>query len=375
MKVLNVVGVLNQELGGGTAERTIQMSYFQNQAGIECSILTLDRGIDKRLIEYLNGVEIVGLPYVSSRFYIPLPMISVMARLVRSADVVHLMSHWTILNIFVYFFIKLFNKPYVVCPAGALGKFGRSVYLKSIYNWIVGRNIIKNSSCCVAVTQDEVIQFNQYGVSTGDVVVIPNGVALDPSLPNIEDYFRDKNGLGVKPYILFLGRLNLIKGPDLLVDAFCRWHKEIAPNYHLVVAGADEGLLLSLQKKVANAKLTDAVHFIGFLSGEEKKQALSSADLLVIPSRSEAMSIVVLEAGVFGTPVLATDQCGLNDLGTLKCGWICSASSEGVYRGLAEFSESEYKLHSGQNLKSYVLDNFDWSKLISKYSDLYKTII
>ena len=374
MKVLNVISILSQELGGGTAERSVQMSYFQNQAGIECSILTINQGIDDTLIEYLSGVEIVALPYISSRFHIPVPMIGTIARLVRGADVVHLINHWSVLNVFVYLFIKLFSKPYVVCPAGALEKFGRSIYLKSFYNWIVGRNIIRGASRCVAITQDEVIQFSQYDVPPEDVVVIPNGVVTEPSLPGRDDDFRIKHGLGTKPYILFMGRLNLIKGPDLLVDAFCRWHKEEPSGYQLVLAGADGGLLLDLQNKIDSANLNDVVHFIGFLSGEEKRQAYSSADLLVIPSRSEAMSIVVLEAGVLGTPMLATDKCGLNDFAELKCGWICSATSEGIYSGLAEFSTADDKVLRGQNLKSYALDNYDWSKLISKYSELYQTI-
>ncbi|MDA9287287.1 glycosyltransferase [Amylibacter sp.] len=375
MKVLNVISSLNQELGGGTAERSVQMSYFQNQAGIECSILTINQGIDDTLVEYLSGVEIVALPYISSRFHIPVPMIGTIARLVRAADVVHLINHWSVLNVFVYLCIKLFSKPYVVCPAGALEKFGRSIYLKSFYNWIVGRNIIRGASRCVAITQDEVIQFSQYDVHPEDVVVISNGVVTEPPLPSKDDNFRIKHGLGTKPYILFMGRLNLIKGPDLLVDAFCRWHKEEPSGYQLVLAGTDGGLLSGLQNKIDSANLNDVVHFIGFLSGEEKRQAYSSAELLVIPSRSEAMSIVVLEAGVLGTPMLATDKCGLNDFADLKCGWICSATSEGIYSGLAEFSTADDKVLRGQNLKLYVLDNYDWSKLISKYSELYQTII
>lgn len=350
------------------------MSYFQNQAGIECSILTINQGIDDNLIEYLSGVEIVALPYISSRFQIPVPIIGTIARLVRAADIIHLMNHWSVLNVFVYLFIKLFNKPYVVCPAGALEKFGRSIHLKSFYNWIVGRRIIRGASRCVAITHDEVIQFSQYGVSAENVVVIPNGVVIDTTLPVREDDFRINRGLSTKPYILFMGRLNLIKGPDLLIDAFCRWQKEEPSDFQLILAGADGGLLLDLQNKIDSANLNDVVHFVGFLSGEEKRQAYSSADLLVIPSRSEAMSIVVLEAGLLGTPMLATDKCGLNHFAELKCGWICSASREGIYSGLVAFSKADDKVLRGQNLKTYVLDNYDWSKLVSKYSDLYQTI-
>ena len=58
----------------------------------------------------------------------------------------------------------------------------------------------------------------------------------------------------------------------------------------------------------------------------------------------------------------------------LKCGWICSASMEGIYSGLTEFSKADDKILRGQNLKTYILDNYDWPKLISKYNELYQTI-
>jgi glycosyltransferase involved in cell wall biosynthesis len=375
MKVLNVVGMLNPLLGGGTAERTRQMSLFQHQAGIECTILTVNEGIDEELIRCLKGIEIVALPYISRRFYVPLPLFLTISRLVKSSDIIHLMNHWSILNVLVYLCIKLHKKPYAVCPAGALKKFGRSVYLKTIYNWLIGREMIKKAALCIAVTQDEVAHFVGYGVPSEDVTIIPNGVVVDGVPPDMENDFRVKYNLIDKPYILFMGRLNSIKGPDLLVDAFFKWHVQDPVGYHLVVAGADDGLLSVLRKKVVAVGLEDVVHFIGFVTGEEKMQAYCSASMLVIPSRSEAMSIVVLEAGIMGTPVLVTDMCGLNDLSKNECGWVCSASVDGIYAGLSESLTSRDKVTRGQNLKSYVEDNFEWSTLIAKYTALYKAII
>ena len=375
MKILNVIGLLNPELGGGTAERTVQMSYFQNQAGIDCKILTINKGIDDSLSSYLTDVDIVALPYISDRFHIPFPHLLKVSRLVREADVVHLMNHWSVLNVFVYFCTVVWKTPYVLCPAGTLQKFGRSIFLKSIYDWVVGRRIVANAESVVAITKDELSQFFAFGVPLQKTCIIPNGVITGMAAPSIDHGFRQKYGLGKRPYLLFMGRLNSIKGPDLLIDAFCKWHSQGNIKYDLVLAGPDGGLLKELKLKVRSANLQESIHFVGYLAGEEKTQAFVNADLLVIPSRSEAMSLVVLEAGVSGTPVLATDTCGLNDLRELNCGWICAATTEGLYNGLTEALGSEDRILSGVNLRSYVSKNFDWASTISKYSELYDSIV
>ena len=125
------------------------------------------------------------------------------------------------------------------------------------------------------------------------------------------DYFRNKIGIGNSPFILFVGRLNRIKGPDLLLKAFYNIKNNLQ-DFHLGFVGPDDGMLSELKQMVDEYQLNDRIHFIGYLGGADKSNAYHAADLLVIPSRQEAMSIVVLEAGISGTPVLLTDQCGFN---------------------------------------------------------------
>ena len=375
IKVLNVNQLLDPIIGGGTAERTIQMSYFLADQGVDCTILTIDTKIDDSILNYLTKVKIIAIPYVLKRFYLPLSSFMKISELVKYVDVIHLMSHWTVINIWVYFFAILHKKPYVICPAGALPIFGRSKIIKRIYNFIIGNKIVINAAWCIAVTNDEIKCFQDYGVDIGKVIVIPNGILTNFSHPNIEHSFRKKFDLVGKQYIFFIGRLNPIKGIDLLIDAFCQLKNRLE-NYHLVIAGTDEGLLKDLKRVVLLAGLIEKVHFIGFIKGEEKRQAYKSADLLVIPSRQEAMSIVVLEAGVFGTPVLITDQCGFDEINVLECGLVVSADLVGLTNGLLAFVKSETKLsEEGSNLKSLVLTNYDWQQIVVKYLDLYEKVL
>ena len=191
---------------------------------------------------------------------------------------------------------------------------------------------------------------------------------------NIAD-FRKKYGFGDSRFMLFVGRLNSIKGPDLLLRAFCNVRDKLQ-DFHLVFAGPDGGMLAELKKMVVEFSAGDRVHFLGYLGGADKSQAYHAADLLVIPSRQEAMSIVVLETGITGTAVLLTDQCGFNEVASISGGLVVPASVDGLQKGLLEILKDPDKLKSiGANLKKHVIDNYTWERIINKYIDLYLQVL
>ena len=225
MKILNINSTLDVINGGGTAERTLQMSrYLVREKKIEVSILTIEVGIIDKNNKDISGINLVTLPCVNKRFYVPSPLtISKIAESVRKADVVHLMGHWTIVNLLAYYWIRRYKKPYVVCPAGALPKFGRSRILKVIYNMIGGRSYIQNADVNIAVSRDEYNHFYEYGVHTEKIVLIPNGIEPESYIYKNDQHIRIEFSIGESPYLLYVGRLNLIKGPDLLLKASSKY--------------------------------------------------------------------------------------------------------------------------------------------------------
>jgi glycosyltransferase involved in cell wall biosynthesis len=376
MHILNVNHSLDLETGGGTAERTFQMSRFlASEKDIECSVLVLDLALEQSRINSIAPANVVVLRCISKRFYIPWVSWRVIANLVIKADVVHLMGHWSILNALVYFACRYYKKPYAVCPAGALGLFGRSATLKRLYNFIVGNAIIRNASVWLAVTKGEFSQFENYGITEDNITVIPNGVSKeDFELYNV-DRFRKIKRLPDVPFILFMGRLNLIKGPDILLEAFILSTKYL-PNYHLIYAGPDGGMLEGLKSRTKEKNLEKIVHFLGYVDGEEKSSAYHSASLLVVPSRQEAMSIVALEAGICGIPIMITDQCGFSDICNVDKGLEVPASVEAISEGLEYLLTDSKKLESiSSKLKEYIENRYTWNAIAPIYINLYKKLL
>lgn len=375
MRVLNVNSSLEFKTGGGTAERTFQMSHFLAKEGIECTVLTIDTGLDSARISALRPAKVVAMPLFWKRFFVPQLAWKTIRRLVSEADVIHLMGHWSVLNALVYIAARRAGKPYVVCPAGALPIFGRSKFLKHFYNFLLGKALIRNASAWIAVTPGEFPHFAKYGIPASRVTVIANGVS-EEDFPIVDiEKFRRARHLPDKPLILFMGRLNLIKGPDLLLQAFASIKNKVG-DYHLVFAGPDEGMQADLLEFAREHDIVERVHFLGFVGGADKVASYRMATLLVVPSRQEAMSIVALEAGICGTPVLLTDQCGFSEVKLVHPDLEIPATAAGIADGIARLIDEPGLLdYLAPSFQDFVAKRYTWNSIVMEYLRLYKTIL
>lgn len=375
MKVLCVNSSIDPFSGGGTAERTVQIAIHLARKGIETSILTSDRGVDEKLYNRISGIKLHTLPLIAERYPIPKIWVPHVVKIIKEIDIVHLMNHWTAFNAVVYVLCRCFGKPYVICPAGALPIFGRSRQLKRIYNIVIGNTIIQNATAHVGITENETRQFIIYGVDPKRVTIIPNGIDPKDFIDRNEDGFRKKFGIGNHPFILFVGRLNPIKGPDLLLEAFAGILSQL-PDYHLVFAGPDEGMLQSLHAFVESRKIQHSVHFIGYITGKEKSWAYHAAELLAVTSRQEAMSIVALEAGCTATPVLLTDVCGFDQVETIGGGVIVRPTVTDIKDALCNLLQDPPGMEKmGSALEKFVLENFTWDAVVDRYVSLFHIIL
>lgn len=379
MNILNVNHLIDPEAGGGTAERTVQLSRFLAAEGAAVEILAMDIGVTAAHRASLAGIGITAIPCANRRYFVPrFPWPEVEAAVAR-ADVVQLSGHWTLLNALVRNACRRLGKPYVFCPAGALRVVGRSQWLKRFYDAAAGGAIVRDAGACIAITDDERADFLPYGVPAGKIGVISNGI--DPAqyagtaALGADAAIRARLGVGSAPFVLFLGRLNWIKGPDLLLEAFCRTAGSL-PDMHLVLAGPDGGMLAQLQDVAATSGFKERIHFPGYLAGDGKLVALREAALLAIPSRREAMSIVVLEAGIVRTPVLFTDTCGLGDFAAASAGIEVPATAEGLEHGLrAVLADPELADAGAARLQHRVQSSYLWSHQARQYLALYERLL
>jgi len=368
LTVLLVNMSVDMVTGGGTAARTMNIAQsIQDDFNKECIVLATDQGLKEGGVSEYSEVNLILLHSIINRFYIPYFSFLQLSKLVKKSEIIHLMSHWTIINVIVYFMARFYNKPYTFCPAGTLKIFGRSAMLKKIYNYIIGKKIIKNAFMCIVITEKEKSDFDDFKINYNKITTIPNGISPCEFYPNstAKKLFVKNFNLENVEYLLFMGRLNEIKGPDLLLKAFIKLSSEFK-KLHVVFAGPDEGMKKSLTNEAKKYFLSDRVHIIGHVAGDYKVGAYCGAKLLVIPSRREAMSIVALEAGACGTPVLLTTECGFDEVKEVGCE-VVTPSVEGLYKGAQRMLKFKKLDYIGDELRQKVIDKYTWKNTASMY--------
>lgn len=377
LRVLAVNDYLDLKRGGGTAERTFQLSRHLARAGVKCAVLSIDADtLDQKRKAELEPAQLTLFPCWLRRFNVPRVYWSTLNELVAGADIIHMMGHWSVLNAVVYVVARKHRKPYVLCPAGALPVYGRSRWLKHLFNLLIGNAIVRSAAGWVVVTDMERDHFLGYGIASERIVTIPNGVS-EEDFPCVDvPAFRRRAALpNDAPVILFMGRLAPIKGPDLLLEAFIQVRSELQ-SHHLVFVGPDGGLQAKLQKMVESHQLASRVHFLGYLEGADKSAAYRMADILVVPSRQEAMSIVAVEAGFCETPVLLTDQCGFHDIVSVDSRMEVPATVEGLAEGLKSIlSEPLLTTELKSRFKSFMIGRYSWTQLVPEYIAYFQTIL
>jgi len=140
------------------------------------------------------------------------------------------------------------------------------------------------------------------------VTTIANAVDVDLFRPT-----QTPRSPGQPVRILSVGRLIERKGQHHLIDAARLLCDRGQAGFEVVLAGTgdSEG---ALKEQVAQAGLQDRVRFLGFVSREEMPDVYAAADLFVLPSYNEGMSVALLEAMASGLPVVVTPTGGTEEL-------------------------------------------------------------
>ena len=173
----------------------------------------------------------------------------------------------------------------------------------------------------VAATRvDRTHMVRYYGVPPQKVVMIPCGVDLDRFQPRPRDEARHRLGLGDGPIVLYVGRIQQVKGVDLLPPiAAALAAKGRRDARVLVVGGRPSGApndpeaaeLRRLSEMASRLGVADMVRFVGAVDHERLPDYYAAADVCIVPSRYESFGLAAIEAMACGTPVVASRVGGL----------------------------------------------------------------
>ena len=369
---------------GGPVKVAYQLSRELAKKGHDVTVYTTDaltrNSTQKSRFLKVNGVKVHYFRNVSNalaydhKIFLSPAIFPLVKKEIRWFDIIHLHDYRTFQNVVIHHYARKHRIPYILQAQGSVLRIIEKQRLKKIYDMLWGYKILKDASRVIAVSNTEVGQYKQLGVSENKIVVISNGIDIE-SFKNLPErkQFKKKYHIREKYMILFLGRVHKIKGIDFLIKSFSKLAKEI-DDVALVIAGPDGGYGRKAKTLTKNLGLHDKVRFTGWINGKDKLSAYVDANVLIYPSIFEIFGLVPFEAIMCGTPVIVTNDCGCGELineakagHTVKYGDV-ELLKEKMRRAIKNPDEGLRMVERG---KRYIEEKLGWDRITRKLEELY----
>lgn len=222
---------------------------------------------------------------------------------------------------------------------------------------------------------DKVIVNSKYMLAEALRLVQPNSAKIKLVRPGV-NFEEIQNSIplsldGIS--LLFFGHLTRIKGADILIKAF---HKVSQRNrevhLHLVGDGKLRGFCEDFVQK---ENLNDRVHFWGAQPQNLLFRIIKGADICVLPSRNDAVSLTVLEAMAAGKPIITTRVGGIPESVKERNGILVEPEPHQLARAIEFLLDNEdLRQKIGRN-NSQDVKAYSWKKASQEYVRIYESLV
>jgi D-inositol-3-phosphate glycosyltransferase len=243
----------------------------------------------------------------------------------------------------------------------------------------VERDLIESAAGIIAFSpheRDAMVRL--YGGSSAKIKLLPCGVDLSRFKPLDQKAARERLGLNGGKVVLYVGRVEPLKGLELLVHTAAQM--ETCHDVKvLVVGGANDGdeEVGRLQDLARDLEVEHVIDFVGRVDQEDLPLYYNAADVCVLPSYYESFGLAALESMACGTPVVATRVGGLSTVvhhghtGYLKS-WRCP---EAFANSLEMIISSEGLQDSMGKAARRRAEEMSWERVAAGITDIYQSVL
>lgn len=245
------------------------------------------------------------------------------------------------------------------------------------------KEVIDAADVLIASTDDEYQQLAcMYGAPHDKLKILPPGVDHEIFSPGPKEEARRSLGLGSEPVLLYVGRIQPLKGIDLAIKATERLkHALQVPPKLLIVGGpsgaAGEAELARLKRLVDELGIAGEVDFLGPQPHALLSMFYRAADVAVICSHSESFGLTALEAHACGAPVVGTPVGGLSHIvASGESGFLIDERDEDRFAASIKtiLSDAEVaRAFGAQALRRAV--PFTWTNTAARFLELYECLV
>jgi poly(glycerol-phosphate) alpha-glucosyltransferase len=302
-------------------------------------------------------------------------------------DITHVHGLWLYPSIAAKNYSRQTKRPNLISPHGMLDSWAlkNSQWKKKIaYAWFE-REHLCGTRCLRALCESEAQSIRQLGLKN-DIAIIPNGIDLPTAAPTSPPPWVGRIEPGSK-VLLFLSRIHPKKGLVNLLKAWAKNQK--SADWTLAIAGWDQGgheqelKRLCAELQIAFADIREpssilyppsSVLFLGPQFKEAKAACYHHCDAFVLPSFSEGLPMVVLEAWANSKPVIVTPECNLPEGFLVGAAIKAETTEASLAAGLSELQRMTpaERAAMGSRALELVKQRFTWSRVGEQMAGVYQ---
>jgi len=344
---------------GGMENVAAQIAEVFVDKGYAVSVYTSDIGYSrnavissKSQVHYLKAIEFAHTPIIFTLFFrlLALPRHSL----------IHLHVAQAFSPEIVYLISKVRGIPYIahihldVDPSGPFG------FLLGTYKKLFLKRVLKSAAKIICQTEPQKkLIAAKYALPLESIVVIPNGVA--------ETYFIGKKTReNTVPHLLFVGRLAAQKNLSMLIEAV----SQMQTSVFLDIVGEGE-LREDIEALIQKYELHN-VKLHGKKTGKDLIEHYQSADIFVLPSLKEGVSLSMLEALAAGLPVVASDSPEMRPI-LDECGVLIEDPTATNYaKALDALLSNRDTMNHLSTLSVQKARSYSWENVLDSIEEVYK---
>jgi D-inositol-3-phosphate glycosyltransferase len=246
---------------------------------------------------------------------------------------------------------------------------------------IDAERVVATSADAIVVASDHErsLLTSLYAADASRVHIVPCGVDLDLFVPADKDEARRRLRLGdSERIILFVGRIEPLKGIDVLIGAAAQLHED--ENFRVLIVGGDARAEAEVAQLTALAERLGVGHHISFVGAVEHDELplyYNAADVCVVPSYYESFGMVAIESMACGTPVVASRVGGLaSTISDGETGYLISWRCPEPFAERLELllDNDELRASFGRAAREAV-ERFRWANVAEAVSALYDELL
>jgi poly(glycerol-phosphate) alpha-glucosyltransferase len=309
------------------------------------------------------------------------------------ADLLMVHGIWTYTSRVSLRWQKKTHRPAVIHAHGMLDPWAvrNSHWKKRLAGWAYENEHLRRAACLRALCEAEAAAMRTFGLKN-PIAILPNAIDLPALKEGVESNMALFCGRKV---LLYLGRMHPKKGLANLLRAWKQATSAGAESWVLAVAGWDEaGHEAELQRLASELALPwskvcgdsfrsvsvggpPSVVFMGPRFGRAKAELYRACDTFVLPSLSEGLPMVVLEAWAFAKPVLMTQECNIPEGFAEEAAIRIEPNVASIARGLSglfEMSQSS-RAAMGAKGRELVARRFTWARVAREMRSVYQWVL